>query len=286
MKVVIIIFRIGLFEMKKRILFIVFSLLVIRFAYAQSDQLNELTVDRPGIAESPFTVAPGMFQFETGFDYYSRSAGNLYYLPVMLFRTGLSKSAELRITARHLVDQTDNNSLRGMAPLNIGVKVHIIEESGWIPETDILTNLVIPIGNTSANSGFLGHEILLLFQHDLTPKTAINYNLGYLWSGYLQREILTASFCFNYLRTSRSGLFIEYYMFSSAWPGEQGIDGGMTYLLKPKLQLDISAGYSRLNNEDNFFISTGFSIRLESKKRQLSMRSSIQPKQFSNTSNF
>lgn len=252
---------------------------MIRLVYAQSDELNELTVDRPGIAESPFTVAPGMFQFETGFDYYSRSAGNLYYLPVMLFRTGLSKSAELRITTRHIADKTDTNSLSGIAPLNVGVKVHIIEENGWIPETDILTNLVIPIGNTSANSGFLGHEILLLFQHDLTPKTAINYNLGYLWSGFLQRKIFTASFCFNYLRTERSGLFIEYYMFASTWPGEQGIDGGMTYRLRPKLQLDISAGYSRLDNKDNFFISSGFSIRLESKKRRLSIRSSTQPTQ-------
>jgi len=157
------------------------------------------------------------------------------------------------------------------------VKVHIIEEYGWIPETDILTNLVIPTSKTSSNSGFLGHEIMLLFQHDLTPKIAINYNVGYLWSGFLRSEIFTASFCFNYLRTKRSGLFIEYYMFSSDWPGEQGIDGGITYLLKPKLQLDISAGYSRLDSKDNFFISTGFSIRLESKKRRLTMRSSIQP---------
>ena len=68
--------------MKKRIAFLVFSLFLIKLAHAQSDKLNELTVDRPGIAESPFTVAPGMFQFETGFDYYSRSTGKLYYLPV------------------------------------------------------------------------------------------------------------------------------------------------------------------------------------------------------------
>lgn len=271
------------YDMKKGILFFVLNLCVLPLAFSQTDELNELTVDRPGIAESPFTVAPGMYQFETGFDYYSRSAGNLYYLPVMLFRTGLSKGAELRITARQLVDKTDNNSLSGIAPLNIGVKVHIIEESGWIPETDILTNLVIPTGNTSANSGFLGHEILLLFQHDLTPKTAINYNVGYLWSGFLQREIFTGSFCFNYLRTDRSGVFIEYYMFASTWPGEQGIDGGVTYLLKPKLQLDISAGYSKLDNQDNFFISSGFSIRLESKKRRLTMRSSIQSPQQQST---
>ena len=48
----------------------------------------------------------------------------------MLFRTGLSKGAELRITARQIVDKTDSKSFNGVAPLNVGVKVHIIEESG------------------------------------------------------------------------------------------------------------------------------------------------------------
>src|SRR6478609_1776677 len=70
-----------------------------------SDELNELTVDRPGIAETPFTVAPGTFQFETGFDYYSRYNGDVSFLPVVLFRTGLSKSAELRITEKHMIDK-------------------------------------------------------------------------------------------------------------------------------------------------------------------------------------
>ncbi len=230
------------------------------------EQLNELTVDRPGIAESPFTVAPGMYQFETGFEFYNRDSGSIYYLPVILFRTGLSKTAELRITARELVDRTGAEPLVGIAPLNIGVKVHIIEQAGWIPETDILTNLVIPVGTSKLNPDRLGHEILLLFQHDLTAKTAFNYNIGFLWDGFRQREIFTASVCFNYLRTARSGLFLEYFTFSTERPGEHGIDGGMTYLLRPKLQLDFSVGVSRLEKENNYFISSGFSFRLERPK--------------------
>ena len=187
---------------KAGVVLLTLNLFLFQIVYSQSDELNELTVDRPGIAESPFTVAPGMFQFETGFDYYKRSAGSIYYLPVMLFRTGLSKSAELRITAREVVDKMNNKSLVGIAPLNVGVKVHIIEQSGWIPETDILTNLVIPISKSELNPDRLGHEILLLFQHDVAPKAAINYNIGYLWDGFRQREIFTASLCFNYLRTA------------------------------------------------------------------------------------
>jgi Putative MetA-pathway of phenol degradation len=210
-------------------------------------ELNELTVDRPGIAESPFTVSPGTFQFETGFDYFSRYNGDIYYLPVMLFRTGLSNSAELRITERQIIDYTGEESIKGFSPLNVGVKVHIIKQNGWIPETDILTNLVIPMGSSS-----------------LQP----NYNIGYLWYGIDQGDIFTASFCFNYLPTNRIGCFLEYYTFSASWPGEQGMDGGMTYLLRHNLQLDMSGGISRQDGHTNFFLSTGFSIRIQTKSAQ------------------
>jgi hypothetical protein len=99
---------------------------------AQSE-LNELTVDRPGIAESPFTVAPGTFQFETGFDYYNRSEGSVYFLPTMLFRTGISNSAEIRITERQIIDKTAEEIITGLSPLYVGVKVHIIQQRKWIP---------------------------------------------------------------------------------------------------------------------------------------------------------
>lgn len=99
------------------------SLLLIPYLLLRSldflaqDQLNELTVDRPGIAESPFTVAPHTYQFETGFDYYKRTSGEIYFLPVSLFRTGLSKAAELRISIKNIYDKTTEQRLKGLSPL-------------------------------------------------------------------------------------------------------------------------------------------------------------------------
>jgi hypothetical protein len=226
-------------------------------------ELNELTVDRPGIAESPFTVSPGTFQFETGFDYYSRAAGDVYFLPTMLFRTGLSSGAELRITERHTIDKTGEETVTGFSPLYVGVKVHIIHQKKWIPETDVLTNLVIPMGNGPLQPNGLGHELLLLFQNDISEKFAVNYNIGYLWFNIEQGEIFTGSFCVNYLPTRRVGLFIEYFTLSTSWPGEHGIDGGMTYLVTPNLQLDFSGGISRQEGNTNYFISAGFSFRVQ-----------------------
>ena len=227
------------------------------------DELNELTVDRPGIAESPFTVSPGTFQFETGFEYYDRANGEVIFLPTILFRTGLSNSAELRITERQTIDKTGEGTVNGLSPLYVGVKVHIIKQKRWIPETDVLTNLVIPLGSGRLQPNGLGHELLLLFQNDITEKFAVNYNIGYLWFNIEQGEIFTGSMCFNYLPTRRVGLFIEYFTLSTSWPGEHGVDGGMTYLLSPHLQLDLSGGISKVEGDTNYFLSAGFSFRLQ-----------------------
>ena len=235
---------------------------------AQSE-LNELTVDRPGVAESPFTVPPGTFQFETGFDYHNRTDGNVYFLPTMLFRTGISNRAELRITERHTIADTKEGSESGLSPLYIGAKVHVIKQRRWIPETDVLTNLLIPLGNGPFQPEGLGYEVLLLFQNDITEKFAVTYNIGYLWFNIEQGEIFTGSFCFNYLPTPKTGFFIEYFTLSPSWPGEHGVDGGMTYLLNPHIQLDLSAGISGLEGNTNYFLSTGLSFRLQRSDKEL-----------------
>ena len=234
-------------------------------AFSQNN-LNELTVDRPGIAETPFTVAPGMYQFEVGFDYFKRYNGNVYHLPVALFRTGISKRTELRISSRQIAEKTDRGSFNGISSLSTGIKMHVIKQNKRIPETDILTNVILPIGYTSGAKN-IGYEVLLLFQNDYYPNTAINYNIGYLWDFNLNKPMFSASFCFNYLPTQRVGLFVEYFSYiPNGWPGEHGVDGGLTYLLAPKFQVDLSTGISRLDNQNNFFISSGFSFRLESKR--------------------
>ncbi len=234
--------------------------------YKASSQtgLNELTVDRPGIAEAPFTVSPGMYQLETGFDYYNRTSGEIYFLPVSLFRTGLSKNTELRITVKNILDKTSSQKLNGFSPLTVGIKTHIIEQRGWIPETDILVDLIIPLSNADLQPAKMGHDVLLLFQNDLSPKTAINYNVGLIWDGFSHENLFTASFCFNYLPTNKVGLFVEYFDFlRMKGAKEHGIDGGFTFLLWPLVQADFSAGVSWADGSQNHFVSSGISFRIE-----------------------
>lgn len=237
-------------------------LLMANRVVAQSE-LNELTVDRPGIAEAPFTVNPGMYQLEMGFDYYNRTNGEVYFLPVSLFRTGLSKQAELRITVKNIQDKTNSTKLKGISPLSIGIKTHIIEQRGWVPETDILADIIVPLGNSDLHPDQFGHDILLLFQNDLSSKAAINYNVGLIWDGFSNQDIFTGSFCFNYLPTEKMGFFIEYFDFLRRKGNkEHGVDGGLTFLLHPQIQADLSAGISWIAGDMNHFVSSGISFRI------------------------
>jgi hypothetical protein len=227
------------------------------------EQLNELTVDRPGIAEAPFTVSPGMFQLETGIDYYKRTNGEILFLPVTLFRAGLSSNTELRISVKNIQDQTTEQKLYGFSPLTVGLKTHIIEQRKWIPETDILVDLIIPHGRSDLQPPNLGHDLLLLFQNDLSSKTAINYNVGLIWDGFSEESQFTASFCFNYLPTDKVGLFMEYFDFlRRKGAKEHGLDAGFTYLLHPMIQADFSAGISWISKNPNHFVSSGISFRI------------------------
>ncbi|MEJ0054875.1 MAG: hypothetical protein WDN75_04015 [Bacteroidota bacterium] len=164
--------------------------------FAQKTKLNELTVDRPGVAETPFTVPKGMYQFEVGFDYFKRYNGEIYNLPIVLFRAGITNGAELRLSTKQLLDKTEAVPYNEISPLSVGVKLHLLKQNHGIPEMDLLTNLIVPIG-PSVPTKNLGPEFLLLFQNDFYPNTAINYNAGVYWDHVRQRNYFYRIFLFQ-----------------------------------------------------------------------------------------
>ncbi len=227
------------------------------------DLLTEMTVDRPGFAETPYTVAPHSFQIETGFDYFRRYDAKVYNLPTVLLRAGLDKKSEIRVNFREVVNEKINSKSIAIAPFTIGIKRHIIHQKKGIPEVDILVDVVAPIFNDPLFSKKWGYEFLLLFENDFYPNSAINYNIGLTWDSFAGESVLTANFCYNYLPNDRLGLFVEYFGFGpQSLPSENGFDAGVTYLLKSNLQADLSGGFSLVNARDNLFISIGMTVRL------------------------
>jgi hypothetical protein len=226
-------------------------------------ELNELTVDRPGIAESPYTLQPGTYQFEIGFDYYDRLNEDLFFLPVMLFRTGLTKNAELRITTKYVNQNAEQQHNWGLAPVFIGLKVHLVEKKGAIPEIDLLTDIYLPIGSNEFRPPWTGHDIVLLFENDFGKKISFNYNIGMMWNGETPNGNFISAFCLNHLTSSRINLFIEYFnIIPESNTAEHGVDAGLTWRLAQHVQTDLSAGMSTLSGFHNYFLSTGLTIRI------------------------
>lgn len=222
-----------------------------------------MTVDRPGFSETPYTVAPRVFQIESGFDYFDRFDSKYYNLPTVLLRTGLSKKSELRVNFRETIDEKPNSKAISVAPITIGIKRHVIQQHKGIPEVDILVDVVAPVFDNALFSKKWGYEFLLLFENDFYPNSAINYNIGLTWDAVVGESVLTANFCYNYLPSERMGLFVEYFGFAPRHQAsENGLDAGITYLLKSNLQADLSYGYSLVNARDNVFVSMGITVRL------------------------
>lgn len=228
------------------------------------DQMTEMTVDRPGFAETPYTVSRGVFQLEIGFDYFNRYNSSLYNLPTALLRAGINKKYEVRLALQQSRDNGRGNAEMGIAPISLGIKRHVVQQNRKIPEIDILANAIIPIFNSPLFSKNWGYEFLLLFENDFYPNSAINYNVGFTWDKTYGQSVFTTNFCYNYLPSPRTGLFIEYFGFMpGTQPAEHGLDGGITYLLWRNLQMDFSVGISRVATNQNIFVSSGFSIRID-----------------------
>ncbi|MDX2303239.1 MAG: transporter [Microscillaceae bacterium] len=259
---------------QKTIWVLVGQVISLSLALAQEND-NFFTVDRPGVADLPYLVKPGQFQFEAGLDYVQRENLRRLQIPVFQFRTGLGAKAELRVSLRHIAQDSLQDEISpyrwssGITSPVIGIKVPFVKEKGIIPEIALMSNLTIPfIGEKEYRPKSAGHDIYLLFNNNLSQQWSLNYNLGAIWEGIQASAIWTYSCCLSFQPTPSVGFFIEHYAFipeeeSAEWGG----DAGITCLLSPKSQVDLSAGISRVQDKNLYFVSAGISCRLDKKKK-------------------
>ena len=241
----------------------------------------ELITDRPDKTESSSVIQPGYIQIESGFtfsqDEDSSSSSETYSLPETLLRIGLVDNVEFRLgwsgyTKKNTSTNNIETTKEGSDDAEIGAKVYLWEEDGWIPETAFLTGLSLPIGSNELSSQRADPSFLMSMSHTLSDKYSLGYNLGFAWeteendSG--DRDT-TSSFTYSLALgrsiTERLSSFVEIFgseSINSKSDSSTSLDGGFTYLLKENFQFDISAGLDLVNGADDWFAGVGFSVRL------------------------
>lgn len=238
----------------------------------------ELVTDRPDQTESAAIVPKHALQVETGF-LVENDANNLfssrsYTYNTTLLRFGLLDNFELRAgmdysSASTTLNNTSlSSTISGISPLYTGFKVKIAEEQEWHPQVAFLGGLVLPFtANSDRKPNYSAANIRFAFSHTLSNRFSLGYNLGAEWDGDSPVPGYFYSAALGFAVTDKLGAFIESYgLIPETGDAEHLLDAGLTYLLLPTLQLDVSGGTGINEAAIRNFISLGLSFRIPGSK--------------------
>lgn len=225
----------------------------------------ELITDRPDQTESSSTVPVGSVQVEAGWlreeiddEVTSESA------PGVLLRIGLTEELELRVGWAGWVEA----GIDGSGDAELGLKWHLWRAQGNRPDAALLVGTSVPVGSAAVTSDAWDPAFRFAFEHELSSTVGLAYNVGYAWetteeNGRRSREgaaIWTAALGFGL--SDEVGAFIELFGALPDGGSESSIDGGLTWLVRPNLQVDLYAGVGLSSTAPDSFVGLGFSWRL------------------------
>ena len=232
----------------------------------------EVEADRPGTGTGPTVLERGVIQWETGFEAQHYLGLHAITLPATTFRFGLDKRAELRLEyagALGLFDHSDTISLPDRqfyapTPLYIGSKIMLWEGSDerrlkWIPKISLMAEIGLPLTTEMAKRMPIAGNIDLLFENEITNWFSISYDFGAYWVEWAPMPDFFASLSLNFMPTDKLGLFVENYnsFDCDLDPAVLGystvhmvyLDFGLTYLVHPRVQLDLYSGFNCYHTE-------------------------------------
>ncbi len=265
------------------------ALLLLPLAPALAEDAAELVTDRPDQTESSLVVPRGSYQLELGWTFiHDQEDGvrlEVHEVPGTLLRVGLSDKVELRIGWTGLIDAEASRA--GGAPSNalgrfeanddgagdgeLGAKIHLVEERGGRPEIALLVSTSVPIGDDGFTSDRFDPALRLALAHTLSERVSLGYNLGFAFESGVgddgDRDTLSYAFytvALGLALSDRWGAFVELYgdVPASASGGPaNAFDGGLTYLVRDGLQLDLAGGVGLSDAAEDWFVGLGLSVR-------------------------
>lgn len=222
-----------------------------------------LIADRPGFSTGTYTVAPGMFNIEMGYNYTFdtvSSKNDIQNFPLFELRTGITENLEFDF----LLDgwsTTKDFTERISSDITIGGKYSFLENE--IYNISFMTLITFPTGT---ENDFKPKNISPLFGllWDYTVDASVSLFGTFQASTYRDEKRIydfQPAVGATFSHTDKFASYIELYFIvpSSSSIITEVIDGGFTYLLRDNIQLDINGGLG-LNNESEDFLGFGIAI--------------------------
>ena len=216
---------------------------------------------------------------------YSNHSDN-FLIPNVLFRYGVNDFMELRLgltlsyTKENNKGDDDKNNLypdsqsddrhgnNGSfnfdAP-SAGVKFKLGKQNGIVPSTAVILQAVSSILSSESSKDYIDPSIVFCFHNSVSDKFGLGYNFGVnIQNGFNEAAGIFYSLSGSYSFSDKVSVFAEYFGSTNIYylVPDNGADLGVTYLINNNIQLDLSAGAGLGDIDDEFFIGTGFSIRI------------------------
>lgn len=243
-----------------------------------------LVTDRPDQTESTGAVPPGFVQFELGWTVGESSDATervtAHTLPEALLRIGLLPRLEGRVglptwSSTEVEAGDVETRTQGLGDLFLGAKLALAEGAGSTPSLALLGGTTIPTGEEGVGSERADPSFRLAASGQLAERLSLGVNAGVRWETEsvdgpdgagleTQADVLyTAALGIGV--SERLGVFLESFGFAgleASRPTRHSVDGGLTLLLAPNLQLDVRGGVGLDDDAEDWFLGTGVSVRV------------------------
>lgn len=239
------------------------SLALLSLAAAPSLSQEPLVTDRPDFTESAAVVAPGRVQVEGGYTVARVEDETEHATGEALVRIGIVYRLEARIEVPTFASLADES---GFQEPGLGAKVLLAEAQGARPAIAVLIGASAPtveddVGEDAWQPGLTGAAAW-----DLSDRWSLGVNAGYVYAndGDERFDQATSSVAAGLALTPRAGAFFEIFGIAPVEPGGGGdvtVDGGVTYLLSPDLQLDARIGAGLTDDAPDVQFGVGVSAR-------------------------
>jgi len=236
-----------------------------------ASQSSDIITDRPDQTESAAVVGKGVFQIETGvvfskelLEYFGPDGDIKFHdYATTLLRYGVSRKVELRLATAYSEVMYPDAALAdvsGLQPFSIGVKIALLHERGFWPETAVLGHLTLPwIGNDAYTPENIAPDFRLSFSHTLGDRFSLGYNLGVEWEGMRGWKTYLYSIALGAAIAGPASGFVEVYGEINEPFGD--VDFGFTVLISPDIQFDTSYGLVLFDSDARRFLNAGISLR-------------------------
>ena len=247
---------------QRRIAYGIIGLLIPMLLQAQQEEFNISIADK---TEETGLLKRGQWQLEGGYLFNAYREGPSSDIGQLFIRYGLTKHVEVRVMTEqgHGRDRYIEETVQSNYPLSAGIKIKLLKNHRVLPDMTLVGYLHLPFtAHNKMQSLYWSPIVFMAFQHRLSDKWSIDYNLGGQQEAYGTTWLGICNGSVHYKITNDLETFAEY--FAQYEPGEtpqHNLGAGLTYSISKSIATYLAGGHSIFDHDYKYFISVGAAVK-------------------------